>query len=83
MTYLMYNFIECLSKQKFDYHVGKWKDMVFKNTASGVSKWKPLWGVFIAHLLRKIDAMLFFLNHHLTSVFLKHGCNETSTETCI
>ena len=60
MTYHMYNFIECVPKQKFDYHIDKRKDLVFKNTASGVLKWKPLWVIFIAHLLRKMDAMLFF-----------------------
>ena len=27
--------------------------------------------------------VVFFFNHHLKSAFLKHGCNKTSTETCI
>ena len=47
--------------------------MVLKNTLSDVSKWKPLWVINIYHLLRKIDARLFFFNHHLKSAFLNMG----------
>ena len=35
-------------------------------------------------LVTEIDAMLFlWLNHHLKSAPLKHGCNKTSSETSI
>ena len=55
------------------------------NTASGVSKWKPLLGIYNSHLLQKIAIQLFFLkpSFYLKSAFSKHWNNKTSTKTCL